>query len=181
MNNKNIIDKIPESTIKTVKKYQKLTMPPQLIAKSLKLSIEQVCDILGYPTDQKSMLNHHKDFCFYDHGVGNHIDYRLESYGFFLEDGDFETWQPVCYMDKSSTQFFYLKKKAEEILPSNNPIKETRRLWINLRFCAYQSSEYRSLLEQFLMNFCKIPGAKEWRNEFLKQWDVDESLTKFSV
>ena len=169
------------SVLKSVKKYQKLTMPPQLIAKSLKLSLEQVCEILGYPSDEKSIMNYHKDFCFYDHGVGNHIDYRLDSYGFFLEENDFETWQPVCYMDKSSNDFFNLKKRSEEIPSSNNPVIETRRLWIKLRFCVYQSSEYRSLLELFLINFCKIPGAQEWRNNFLKQWDVDESLTKFSI
>ena len=180
-NNKRILVNCSNSTIEAVKRFQKLTMPPKLIAKSLKLSIKQVCDILGYPTDEESMLNSHKDFCFYDHGVGNHIDYRLESYSFFLDEGDFETWQPVCYMEKSSTQFLNLKKKAEEMPRSNDPIKETQRLWIQLRFCVYQSSEYRTLLDQFLMNFCKIPGAQEWRNKFLKQWNVDESLTKFSI
>ena len=55
--------------------------------------------------DQKLMIKQHRDFLFYDHGFGEHIESRFDRYGLFLEDGDFEKWQPVCYMNKDGDEF----------------------------------------------------------------------------
>ena len=146
------------SIIQKVKSYQKITVPPQNIAKSLKISIEDVCKILGY--DVKTMDEEHRDYCFYDHGSSSStFEIRLETYGLYLEDGDFEKFQPACYMDRHSEEFLKLKNIANSIPISNDPAHETRRVWALNRFTDYRSKEWIKLRDAYSENVVKIPGS----------------------
>jgi hypothetical protein len=147
-----------KSIIQKVKSYQKITVPPQNIAKSLKISIEDVCKILGY--DVKTMDKEHRDYCFYDHGSSSStFEIRLETYGLYLEEGDFEKFQPACYMDRHSEEFLKLKNIANSIPISNDPVHETRRVWLLNRFTDYRSKEWIKLRDAYTKNVVKIPGS----------------------
>jgi hypothetical protein len=118
-----------------VKSYQKITVPPLNIAKLLKISIEDVCKILGYAVE--TMDEEHREYCFNDHGLGSYtLEIRMETYGLYLEEGDFEKFQPVCYMDRHSEEFLKLKYIANSIPISNNPVHETRRM-DKIKRCVY--------------------------------------------
>jgi hypothetical protein len=146
------------SIIQKVKSYQKITVPPQNIAKSLKISIEDVCKILGYAVE--TMDEEHREYCFNDHGLGSYtLEIRMETYGLYLEEGDFEKFQPVCYMDRHSEEFLKLKYIANSIPISNNPVHETRRVWILNRFTDYRSEEWIKLRDAYTENVVKIPGS----------------------
>ena len=134
--------------------YRNKAMNPEVIAKKMNIEIVDVCDALDYSLDPELMMKQHKDFLFYNHGFGDHIESRFDCYGLFLEDGDFEKWQPVCYMDKNSEKFRNLKNEAEKIPLVETPEKEARRLWIMLRFEVFQSKNYK-LLEKELNRFIK--------------------------
>ena len=147
-----------KSIIQKVKSYQKITVPPQNIARLLKIPIEDVCKILGY--DVKTMDEEHREYCFYDHGVGDDVlELRMETYGLYLEEGDFEKFQPVCYMDRHSEEFLKLKDIANSIPININHVKETRRLWILNRFTVYRSKEWIKLRDAYSENVVKIPGS----------------------
>ena len=64
---------------------------------------------------------------FYEVGIDN----RMEQYGAYLQEGDFEEWQPFCYIDKDSPEF---------------KIAKVRALWIMSRFEVYCSIEWKKLL-----------------------------------
>ena len=146
-----------KSIIQKVKSYQKITVPPQNIARLLKIPIEDVCKILGY--DVKTMDEEHRDYCFYDHGSSSStFEIRLETYGLYLEDGDFEKFQPACYMDRHSEEFLKLKDIANSIPISNDPAHETRRVWALNRFTDYRSKEWIKLRDAYSENVVKIPG-----------------------
>jgi hypothetical protein len=141
-----------------VKSYQKITVPPLNIAKLLKISIEDVCKILGYAVE--TMDEEHREYCFNDHGLGSYtLEIRMETYGLYLEEGDFEKFQPVCYMDRHSEEFLKLKYIANSIPISNNPVHETRRVWILNRFTDYRSEEWIKLRDAYTENVVKIPGS----------------------
>ena len=147
-----------KSIIQKVKSYQKITVPPQNIARLLKIPIEDVCKILGY--DVKTMDEEHRDYCFYDHGSSSStFEIRLETYGLYLEDGDFEKFQPACYMDRHSEEFLKLKNIANSIPISNDPVHETRRVWLLNRFTDYRSKEWIKLRDAYSENVVKIPGS----------------------
>ena len=140
--------------------YRNYAMEPELIAEKLDITIDEVCNILNYPLDPKLMIKQHRDFLFYDHGFGEHIGSRFDRYGLFLEDGDFEKWQPVCYMNKDGDEFKNLKNEAEKIKLTKNPVKEARRLWIMLRFEIYQCDNYKLLVKEFARFLLQIPDGK---------------------
>jgi hypothetical protein len=153
-----------KSIIQKVKSYQKITVPPQNIAKSLKISIEDVCKILGY--DVKTMDEEHREYCFYDHGVGDDVlELRMETYGLYLEEGDFEKFQPVCYMDRHSEEFLKLKDIANSIPININHVKETRRLWILNRFTVYRSKEWIKLRDAHCESILKISDSDMVRKD----------------
>ena len=132
--------------------YRNKAMNPELIAKKMNVKIDEICEVLCYSLDPEIMTKQHKDFLFYNHGFGDHIENRFDCYGLFLEDGDFEKWQPVCYMNRNGEEFKNLKNEAEEIQPIARPVKEARRLWIMMRFEVFQSKNYK-LLEKELNRF----------------------------
>lgn len=135
-----------------------MTISPQNIAKLIKTPIENVCKILGY--DIETMDKNHRDYCFYNHGKSAEMfELRLEEYGLYLDEGDFEKFQPACYMDKNSTEFLKLKENAKLIPISDEPVKETRRLWILNRFTYYQSEEWIELRDKKYDTIIQIPGS----------------------
>ncbi len=67
---------------------------------------------------------------FYNHDKNIDLEARFNSYSEFLEDGDFEYWQPVCYMDLND---------AEKVR------KFKRFQWIAMRFPKWQSEIWTAL------------------------------------
>ena len=135
-----------------------MTISPQNIAKLIKIQVEDVCKILDY--DVETMDKKHREYCFYNHGQEEKmLELRIEGYGLYLDEGDFEKFQPVCYMDKHSKEFLKLKEEAKLISISDDAVKETRRLWILNRFTDYQSDEWVDLRNAHQKTTLKISGS----------------------
>jgi len=135
-----------------------MTISPQNIAKLIKIQVEDVCKILDY--DVETMDKKHREYCFYNHGQENNmLELRMEGYGLYLDEGDFEKFQPICYMDKHSKEFLKLKEEAKLISISDDAVKETRRLWILNRFTDYQSDEWVDLRNAHQKTTLKISGS----------------------
>ena len=135
-----------------------MTISPQNIAKLIKIQVEDVCKILDY--DVETMDKKHREYCFYNHGQENNmLELRMEGYGLYLDEGDFEKFQPICYMDKHSKEFLKLKEEAKLISISDDAVKETRRLWILNRFTDYQSDEWVDLRNAHQKTTLKILGS----------------------
>ena len=118
------------------------------IAQNMKIPVEVVCEIVGYPKDEEGRVAAQKNYNFYEFG----IDHKMEYYGLFLQEGDFEKYQPVCYMDHSSTEFLNLQQEASHIPKTNDYRKEARRYWILMRFEHYQDTEWGVCRNKFLDN-----------------------------
>ena len=58
------------------------------------------------------------------------FDTRLEYYSKFLEDGDFEYWEPICFMDRNTPEF---RRKL------------MRALWIINRFTEWKGTNWKQL------------------------------------
>ena len=141
-----------------------MTISPQNIAKLIKIQVEDVCKILDY--DIETMDKKHREYCFYNHGQEDKmLELRMEGYGLYLDEGDFEKFQPVCYMDKHSKEFLKLKEETKLISISDDSVKETRRLWILNRFSDYQSNEWVDLRNKHQKTTLKIPGSNIIRKE----------------
>lgn len=145
--------------IQEIKFLQKMTFGADTISKSMKIPVEQICNVLGYPKDQYGRDKAARDYNYYDHGLSE-TD-RIESYSMFLQDGDFEKWQPVCYMDKTSDEFLNLKAEADDIPESTDPVIELRRLWVLNRFTIYQKGEWKRLRDLCKIQRAKIPEVVE--------------------
>ena len=153
-----------KSIIQKAKLYQKMTISPQKIAILLKIQVEDVCKILNYNIE--TMDEEHREYCFNNHGLDAKVlEHRMNAYSLFLEEGDFEKFQPVCYMDRHSKEFLKLKDDATLIPISNDSVKETRRLWILNRFTDYQSEEWITLRDKYYENIIKIPGSNVIQKE----------------
>ena len=137
-----------------IKYLQKMTFNADTVSDSMKIPVEQVCDIMGYPKDKYGRNKAAKDYNFYE------ID-RVYFYTIFLHEGDFEKWQPACYMDKLSDEFLNLKAEADDIPPSTDPVMEMRRLWILNRFTIYQKKEWTRLRDLGKIQWMKIPDIVE--------------------
>lgn len=82
------------------------------------------------------------------------VDIRMERYGLFLEDGDFEKWQPCCYADGGYTKEEWLRLKEEASAIRGETIPEkVRTKWIQGRFIPWFSDEWQI-----------------WQNEYLELW-----------
>jgi len=135
-----------------IKYLQQHHFSADIISKSMKIPVEKVCDILGYPRDKAGRVAAHKDYNFYE---GDWMEY----YGFFLEEGDFEKWQPICYMDKTSDKFLNLRQEAYHISKSDDPRMEARRYWILQRFTTYQGKEWKDFRDKFTLKINKVQGV----------------------
>ena len=139
---------------------QQMSFSADAISRNMNIPVTAVCDILEYPHDVEGRKNAHKDYNFYFHGVKGGID-ALENYGMFLQEGDFEKWQPVCYMDKESEEFLKLRDEANRIPESDDPESEARRYWILMRFPKYQEAEWDKLKDKIIIHCNNIPGWLE--------------------
>ena len=169
-----------ELLVRKVKHYQKITIPPPEIAKMLEITTEQVCSILGY--DPKNWENQHKDYCFFSHGMNHseedHIDLRFEIYAYFLQEGDFERYQPACYLSRDSKEFQELKAEAEAIPDSKDPVEQLRKLWILERFTVYQSKEWTDYQEKIIELRKQIPGLNELAEQVLQEWNNSRPISE---
>ena len=150
-----------------IKFLQKMTFSADTISKSMKIPVEQICDILGYPSDEYGRDKASRDYNFYEHGTDEMERYNL--YSIFLQEGDFEKWQPVCYMDKASDEFLNLKAEADDIPKSADPVVEMRRLWILNRFTIYQKGEWKRLRDLSTIQMWKIPGLFELSKKIARE------------
>ena len=141
-----------------IKFLQQMSFSADVIARSMKIPVETVCDVLGYPHDSEGRMNAHQDYNYYYHGM-NCGNEKLETYILYLGEGDFEKWQPVCYMDKNSDEFLKLREEANLIPKSDNTEEEARRLWILLRFPVYVGKEWGIISDMFVVEFRNIEGA----------------------
>ena len=88
----------------------------------------------------------HRENNFFDHGKDdNALNIRMELYGTILHEGDFEKYQPYCYMNHWNPKFWITKWLSKRINSSNNDAEEIRRVWILMRFVEYQEAEWSKL------------------------------------
>jgi hypothetical protein len=96
---------------------------------------------------------------------------RIELYGLFLEEVDFEYWQPCCYLDETSSE--YEQKKQEmnylstNVLPNltsdENILKKLRILWIMNRFTKYREEKWHEIIaemEKLLESYIQLKSLK---------------------
>lgn len=153
--------------IQEIEFLQKHSFSPIIVSKKLDIPIEAVCDVLNYPKDNEGVIKAHQDYNFYYHGQDEDIIFhRFEEYSLFLHEGDFEKWQPVCYMDKNSDEFNRLKEEAQRIPESNDKVSEARRYWILMRFPIYQEDEWKVLRDKLNSHIEKITGIIVHRSKF---------------
>jgi len=70
---------------------------------------------------------------------------RAEFYSKFLHDGDFEKWQPCCYMKHDSKEFQLMALAAQR--------EYQRALWILNRFTIYNSPDWNRLCNKIHENW----------------------------
>jgi len=69
-------------------------------------------------------------------------------YGLFLHDGDFEKFQPYCYIKKNTIEYYQGCLIAE--------MEMTRALWIRQRFTTYLDIDWQEINSRFLFHFDMI-------------------------
>jgi len=69
-------------------------------------------------------------------------------YALFLHDGDFEKFQPYCYIEKNTIPYYEGALIAEQ--------EFTRALWIRQRFTTYLDIEWQEINSRFLFHFDMI-------------------------
>jgi len=69
-------------------------------------------------------------------------------YALFLHDGDFEQFQPFCYIEKNTIEYYKGVLIAEQEL--------TRALWIKQRFTDYLDIHWQEINSRFLFHFDMI-------------------------
>jgi len=72
----------------------------------------------------------------------------VEDYALFLHEGDFEKFQPYCYMKKHTDEYYKGCLIAEQEL--------TRALWIRQRFTTYLDIDWQEINSRFLFHFDMI-------------------------
>ena len=90
----------------------------------------------NYSNEQLEQLRHEdKDYIMDDD--------RIEFYCEFLKEDDFETFQPVCYMDKSSIEYLQAEIERRKAW--------VRMFWIEKRFCQFLSVKWYNLHDKYLI------------------------------
>lgn len=141
-----MIDKSEHSVIKTC--YKK-SVHPKALAHYYKVPLHEITDILGLPRNKKEMEKMHRDKNFYDHGYKTDtLEIRIEHYGRFLDDGDFEKYQKYCYMSHWNPKFWLMKWWVNRMKESTLPSIERRRMWILMRFEDYQGKKWSEMEEK---------------------------------
>lgn len=98
----------------------------------------------------------HREKNFYDHGYGIGVFEIPEHYGKFLQEGDFEKYQPYCYMSRLNPLFWVTRFLVHRITKSTDDVSEARRLWILMRFEKYQEAKWAEYNRQQLKHYRNI-------------------------
>lgn len=136
-----------------IKEAWNRSAPIEWLANYYKLTSDEIAKLVGLPKNKRARDKLHRDNCFYSHGYAvNLLDLRAEWMGISLEgdfekDGDFEKFQPACYMEKNDPKYLALKKEAESIPETIDPISELRRLWILARFVEFQMEDWERIMK----------------------------------
>jgi hypothetical protein len=131
------------------------------IARIYQVYEDVIADIIGLPKNKKERWKIFQDTCFYDHGHGDKtLEIRMNDYGIFLEDGDFEKFMPCCRMSHWNPLFWIRKFQAKMIPKSNDPIKKLRRNWILNKFPKFKGKEWTKL-EFERREVMKLPGVRD--------------------
>ena len=110
---------------------------------------------------EKWNCKENKDFQFQD---------RLEIYGSFMDDGDFEYWQPCCYENDEEKRIEAMSLKPDQSLdPQSFEYRRQKKriFWIQSRFVSYQSHEWKKLINKYdsiILTNDKYPPAW-WKNK----------------
>lgn len=99
------------------------------------------------------------------------INLRMEDYGFYLEDGDFEKYQPCCYYNGGYTidKWKRLKEEADKLYNTAIPgtieydRQELRIAWIRGRFIIWYSDEWQSYQNK-IIDLMNKHTLDEWRS-----------------
>lgn len=87
---------------------------------------------------------------------------RAEVYGEFLKDNDFETWQPICYMEHDSVEFREGQINAQR--------EYLRGLWILNRCTIYASAPWYQLCDRICENWRilerMIESNRKWKDGY---------------
>ena len=69
---------------------------------------------------------------------------RLQYYGIFLNEGDFEYWMPCCFIDKTSQEWNKKKSEADllDINSTKSKTEKIRTVWIKNRFTEYDGEKW---------------------------------------
>jgi len=117
-------------------------------------------------------------------------DERVERYGSFLDDGDFEKWQPCCYSDGGYTTDEWNKLRDEAnklepdilLCPSDPEYKRQycRIMWIRARFLPWMSNEWRLHNDSWIPTLFEISDYlnSDWwiRKEKEHHWSVGPTM-----
>lgn len=148
---------IPQKEIKTIKVCYIRSVAPRHLANYYNVQLHEITDILGLPRDVKLAERMHREKNFYDHGKGEKMEeLKIEYYGSFLHEGDFEKYQSYCYKSHLNPMFWITKWNAKRIKKTDNVRDEVRRLWILMRFEDYQEAGWSKLNDQLVKNYKKF-------------------------
>jgi len=75
-------------------------------------------------------------------------DPLMLNYQYYLQDGDFEKYQPNCYLDKGSKDWLIAMRDSEAIW--------CRAIWIKNRLTNYYGPEWHELNTKLLFSFDMI-------------------------
>lgn len=133
---------IPQEEINVIKVCWNRSVAPRALAHYYNVPLDEILDILELPHDLKKMERIHREKNFYDHGHDDALEVRMQHYGLYLDDGDFEKYQKYCYMSHWNPEFWIMKFWVNRMKPSTLPSIERRRLWILMRFEKYQAEKW---------------------------------------
>ena len=141
----------PNDEPKVVKTLYHYSASPEQIAKFYRCDVETIIDILGLNNLNKKEIDRiHREKNFFEHGRSEEVTFniRMEHYGLFLHEGDFEFYQPFCYMSHWNPFFWIFKLRVNLIRDSKDPVKQRRKNWLVMRFLKYQGEKWSRLEEQ---------------------------------
>ena len=99
------------------------------------------------------------------------IDLRMNDYGLYLEDGDFEKYQPCCYYNGGYTtdEWEKLKIESDKLYNTTTPgtieydRQELRITWIKGRFIIWFSDEWQEWQTK-LLGIYYSHTIEEWQS-----------------
>lgn len=133
----------PLSEPRTVQVIFEKSAHPEHIAEYYECDIKIIYEILGLAGKSKNEINRiHQEKNFYNHGYGDHLDFRIERYGQFLKEGDFERFMPYCFMSEYDPRKIIMRIIVNRMKDSDDPVKQRRKNWIVMKFMTYQSDKW---------------------------------------